>query len=240
MMRQILVGLWAVLTVPLVTATFVSPAYAADPAEEDEYNFSWLDPDKKVYVLQNRKYQKAKKLALFVQGGANLSNPYRSELMGIPRASYWFTEQFGVEAFFSLVDSAENDNFNALENVSASALPFVRKTKSYFGALFTWTPWYAKINMFNKILYFDWFIFAGGGQMGTAINLNNRAGLAANFRDDTHFAAYFGTGQTFYVTRHFLVRWDLIGAAFKAAGADNRSESTRTNYDFALGVGYLF
>src|SRR4051812_15514010 len=61
--------------------------------EEDEYNFSWLDPDKKVYVLQNRKYRKTGRLAISLAGGLNLSNPYRTEYELVPRADYWFSEQ---------------------------------------------------------------------------------------------------------------------------------------------------
>ena len=35
--------------------------------ESSTYDFSWLDPDKEVYVLQNRKFRK--KRSLFVSGG---------------------------------------------------------------------------------------------------------------------------------------------------------------------------
>ena len=43
-----------------------------------EYDFSWLDPDKKIYVIQNRKYLKAKRALVSVLGGLGLSNPYRT------------------------------------------------------------------------------------------------------------------------------------------------------------------
>ena len=42
-------------------------------SDDDEFNFSWLDPDKKVYVLQNRKYRKKNRFAIFLTGGLNLS-----------------------------------------------------------------------------------------------------------------------------------------------------------------------
>ena len=38
---------------------FIALTTLAQAADDDEYNFSWLDPDKKIYVLQNRKYRKA-------------------------------------------------------------------------------------------------------------------------------------------------------------------------------------
>ena len=38
-------------------------------AEGDTYSFSWLDPDKEVFVLQNRKYRKKGRLHLNAGGG---------------------------------------------------------------------------------------------------------------------------------------------------------------------------
>ena len=39
--------------------TGLARADASPNSSDEEYNFKWLDPDKKVYVLQNRKYRKA-------------------------------------------------------------------------------------------------------------------------------------------------------------------------------------
>ena len=40
-----------------------APAASGDGSNsDDEYNFNWLDPEKKIYVLQNRKYLKANRL----------------------------------------------------------------------------------------------------------------------------------------------------------------------------------
>lgn len=208
-------------------------------AEDEEYNFSWLDPDKKVYVLQNRKYRKASRFAIFLQGGLNLSNPYRTEYFGMPRASYWFTEQFGVEVFYAAATNSDNTTLTALKNVGPSVLPYVREIRSFYGALATWTPWYSKLNFFNKILYFDWFFNLGLGQVNTALDQNVRVGQASNFKTETQFALYYGTGMDFYINRNFLVRLDLVGMMFNAEGADRKSRTT-FNYDFAAGIGYLF
>src|SRR3954465_6960282 len=47
------------------------PARTVDPAPQadDEYSFNWLDPDKKIYVLQNRRYLKAERAELSVLVG---------------------------------------------------------------------------------------------------------------------------------------------------------------------------
>lgn len=212
---------------------------ANSPSSDDEYNFSWLDPDKKVYVLQNRKYRKKGHLAVFASGGIDLSNPYRTEYEFLPRVDYWFTEQFGLEAFFSYVGNYDNQTLTALKNASPTALPYVRETRSFFGGALTWTPWYAKLNFFNKILYFDWYVLAGLGQISSAVDQNTRADKAPNFRIDTNIGFFYGTGHQYYVTRNFLVRLDLLGMTFQAAGADNQLRST-SSFQFSAGLGWLF
>ncbi len=52
-------GNWVLGLVVIVIAALwlgvvaVRTSAAAEPASEDSYDFSWLDPDKKIYVLQN-------------------------------------------------------------------------------------------------------------------------------------------------------------------------------------------
>lgn len=212
---------------------------ASEDTSDDEYNFSWLDPDKKVYVLQNRKYRKKGHVGIFAAGGMNLNNPYRTEWLGVPRAAYWFSEQFGFEVFYAYVNNSDNATMTSLKTAS-DTLPFVRENQGYYGGLLTWTPWYAKINFFNKILYFDWFLDLGMGQVTTALDLNTKSYNPPNLKTENIMAYYFGTGQNFFVTRDFSVRWDLIGMAYNATALDGRTTRLFTNFDFTLGVGYLF
>lgn len=217
-----------------------SAAAAAESSNDNEYNFSWLDPDKKIYVLQNRKFRKAQRVALFLSGGKNLSNAYRTEYVFIPRISYWFSEQFGVEALYAALSNSDNSNLTGLRNASPTALPFVRETRSYMAGLVTWTPWYSKLNFFNKILYFDWFLNGGLGQVNTAVNTQRNANGAPTFNLENLTAGFFGTGMNFFLSKNFSVRLDLIGMLYSATGADNTTTFTSTNYDFTAGIGYMF
>jgi hypothetical protein len=76
----------------------ISTSYAAD---DDDYNFSWLDPDKKIYVLQNRRYRKANSADIFLMGGLSLGDTYRTVYQVQPRLGYWFNEEMGLEVFYS-------------------------------------------------------------------------------------------------------------------------------------------
>ncbi|NDD91711.1 hypothetical protein EBZ37_06465, partial [bacterium] len=140
----------------------------AEASESETYNFSWLDPEKKIYVLQNRKYTKANRPMLSVMGGIGWSNPYRSVRSVEPRLSYFFNESFGFEVFYSRLSNSANTTFEALEAATAGAsLPLLREIRGQMGGLLHWVPWYAKINVFNNILYFDWGFEFGAGQLQT-------------------------------------------------------------------------
>ena len=236
-----------VVNMPEVTADTngsVAPekfsATAKNSDGDDEYNFSWLDPEKKVYVLQNRKYRKAGHAGIFLGGAMNLSGPFKTHYMGVPRLGYWFTENMGVELFYALGSNQDTSTLASLRKVSASALPFVREVRSYFGAVFSWVPWYAKLNFFNKILYLDWALNAGVGRVNTAFDQNNRATSAPNYLNESFTGLFLGTSQNYFVSRNWSVRLDLISYMYNAKGADNESTNTYKNFDFGVGVGYLF
>jgi len=232
-----------VLLIAVFALTLARPKLAHaqnEPSGEDEYNFSWLDTDKKVFVLQNRKYKKAQRFAGFLAGGVNLSNPYKTEYVLIPRLAYWFTEQFGVEALYATLTNSDNSNLTGLKKASPTALPFIREHRSYFAALGTWTPWYSKINFFNRILYFDWFLNGGIGSVNTAVDTNRRADSASVYKEESLTAGFFGTGMNFFINKNFSVRLDFVGMMYQATGADNVTEFTKVNFDFTAGVGYLF
>ncbi|MGE4232952.1 MAG: outer membrane beta-barrel domain-containing protein [Bacteriovoracia bacterium] len=212
-------------------------AFNAYAETEDEYNFSWVDPDKKIYVIQNRKFTKAGHVGLFVSGALNLSNPFKMAYAGIPRAAYWISEAIGIEVFYAKEVNFDNDTLKSLRTVNSTALPFVREHRSYYGALLSWSPWYGKVNFFNLIVYYDWFINAGGGQLQTALDINRSAYSPSNFQEETIPAVFFGTGYQFYLNNNFLLRLDLMGMGYSAKGADNTTERIYTNWNFAAGLG---
>lgn len=240
-MRQSLRTVQSIIVLGLVSFTFIASASdLRDSDDSEEYNFSWLDPDKKVYVLQNRKYRKANRLAVFASAGNNLSNPFKTEYIGSVRGAFWLTEQFGIEGFFSFLTNSDNSTLKALKNVNSTALPFIRENRSYFGGVLSYTPWYAKLNFFNKILYLDWYFNLGLGQLSTAVDRNRLATGTSSYRFEDLMTVFFGVGQNFYVTKNILVRLDLVGMGYRATGADDVTEYTFTNFDFTAGVGFLF
>jgi outer membrane beta-barrel protein len=221
----------------------ISSAYASD--DDDNYNFSWLDPDKKIYVLQNRKFQKAEKVQIFALGGIGLGETYRTAYQFNPRMAYWFNEDFGLEGFYNVRWNAQNNAYKALIQASGSGTtPLIREVNNEVGILLNWAPWYAKINVFNTVLYFDWYFSFGVGSMDTEIGprTSNDPVYGPQWHNETLFAGYLGTGQLFHLSDTFTFRLDLLGHFYSApiygglAGAPN-DKSIFSSFSFNTGIG---
>ena len=229
----------------LLSFQMVSSAYASD---DDDYNFSWLDPDKKIYVLQNRKFRKAGHAQISLMGGTSLGETYRTVYQVQPRIGTWFSEEFGIEGFYSARFNSVNNAYRALDNaINTSGVtksPYIREIKSEIGVLLNWAPWYAKINVFNTILYFDWYFSLGAGTMQTQIGPKTIDDPVAgsSWKSESLFAFYAGTGQMFHISEHFFGRLDVLGRFYSASvfgGAPGApTDSTLfSNFTFSLGVG---
>jgi outer membrane beta-barrel protein len=226
-------------TAPAAPSTDRVPA-SAEPIQDEnsEYNFSWLDPEKKIYVLQNRKYTKTGHVFLNLLGGPGFSNSYRTVWNLDPRIDYYFSESFGIEAFYTQTFNSPNNTFAALQTTSPTTLPIVREINNELGFMAQWVPWYAKINFFNNILYFDWYFQAGAGQLGTTIS---GAGTSNAFaaQNQSLFALYAGTGHLYHLNENWQVRVDFTGAYYRAPLQGNVGSSTWfSNYNFEVGLGY--
>lgn len=209
----------------------------SDP--DSGYSFRWLDPDKKIYVLQNRKFLKADRPLVSLMGGVGVSNTYRSTKNLDPRVAYYWSEAFGVEAFFTVTSNSENNAYQALKNASPAALPVVREIRSQLGVLLHWAPWYAKINLFNQILYFDWYFTGGVGSVRSELDTNSISGNPPNFVGDDRFAFFVGTGHQYHLSQSWIARLDFMGAFYRAPLFGTSGENSWfSNYNFNLGIGY--
>lgn len=226
----------AVLALSLICWAFVFKI--AEAKDDDEVDFSWLDQDKRIYVLQNRKYRNDQRFGLYASGAMTLNDPFRNGYGGIVRASYSFTDQLGLETFFGFFGHVDSTTLSAVKSRS-STLPYVREVRSYFAGVGSWTPFYGKFNFFNKIIYFDWFFNAGIGYIQTANDINTVSGASPQWNKDNRFGIFFGTGQKYFLNKNLLIRWDILGMNYGATGADGGSRRF-TQADFAIGLGYLF
>ncbi|MBL7714731.1 MAG: outer membrane beta-barrel domain-containing protein [Bdellovibrionales bacterium] len=225
------------LLIPALFFAAITPAWAergADRGADNEFNFSWLDTDKKIYVLQNRRYLKANHILLSGMLGVGMSNPYRDVLGFDPRIAYYWSEAFGIEVFYSIFSNSPNATSKALSQTIPNASPVTRDLKSQLGGLLHWAPWYAKINVFNQILYFDWYFTAGLGQM----TMSTRPSSGATFTE-TPIAFLLGTGHQYHVSQDWVVRLDLTSSIYSGKILGNSGENAFfSNFNFVAGLGY--
>lgn len=208
-------------------------------SKNDEYNFSWLDPEKKIYVLQNRKYVKTGHPIVSVMGGGSMSNPYRNILSVDGRFAYYMSEWLGVEVFYTNFLSAPNTTIQALAIASPNALPSVREIRSQMGGMIHFVPWYAKINVFNSILYFDWYFGAGLASLSSFVDTNTVASSPANFVQQTLPGLCLSTGNEYYLSQSFIFRWDVMGTFYSAPiNQLTGRTSIFSNVNFAMGLGW--
>lgn len=229
-------------------ALFSAPCYAIpseDPSvdsERDDYDFSWLDPDKKIYVVQNRKFTKAQHLELSTSYGVGMGETYRTQRQWNVRGTFYFSEHWGVSGFWFNNYNYENDTFAQLQNVS-SVVPAVRDTNQYFGGSIMWLPFYGKVNLFNKIFYIDWHFEVGVGSAHTEIDLNTRSNGNAIINADNFGSFHWGSGWKFFINRHWGARLDFLSTYYKAPnglrGVVTGSEDNNyDNYYLTLGVSF--
>lgn len=214
-------------------------ASSSSASSDDEYNFNWLDPEKKIYVLQNRRYLKAHRALLSLMIGPGLSNPYRNTFNVDPRVAYYFNEQWGIEGFYTVSFNTPNEAVQALADATPTTLSVAHEVRGEGGALVHWVPWYAKLNFFNKILYFDWYLEGGGGEVNwSAFGTGTSTAAAQVIGSLGRPAAFAGTGMQFHLNENLAVRLDFMGAYFTAPIEGVTGDTSWfSNYNFGIGLG---
>ncbi|MBI3534865.1 MAG: outer membrane beta-barrel domain-containing protein [Deltaproteobacteria bacterium] len=228
---MVLVCLW-------FTLLAISWANAQENAGDEEFSFNWLDPDKKISVLQNRKYLKSDRPFLSIMGGPGISNAYRKTFDVTTAFAYYPKDIWGIEVFYTLFSNQENNTFENLKKFAPTAFPVVREVRAQFGLLLHYVPWYAKLNVFNQILYFDWYFSGGAGGIHTALDTRTSTAGSSSFQNQDFFSFFLGTGHQYYLTKSLSFRIDLTSAFYRAPSFGNSGDNTWfSNLSFGFGFG---
>lgn len=227
------------------------------PNQESVTNFKWPSNYNTLMVVQNRKFIKRDRLYVNAGGGVGIANAFQNVQNFQFRGGYFFTEQLGLEALYGKHFAHENDTAKIIR--SQGTVPFYRSTQSYYGGLVLWTPFYSKMNAFNKILYYDPILGLGI----TRINeKNNKKQLTSKneqsdsdsysdgsndiqnqgMQTDNHVALAWDLGMKFYYSQNFNVRLSILGQHYQAPRVNGRGNeggrSIFSTYDVALLLGY--
>jgi len=225
----------------LLLILLVGKTYAA---EKDLYNFLWLDPDKKVYVLQNKVYKRDKTVYFSAGYLKGLSSKYQKTSGFKLKGGFYFTEEWAFELFYNSYANSNNDTYETLMKIN-TVEPFVRRLNSSYGALGLWTPFYGKINTFNRIYYFDWSFGLGAAK----VNAESNAQTAGNsnvqnaYTKESYTGGIGKTELRFHITRNVHTAIEYQNTFFKAAGpvrAGSSVKSWQSYGDLILSVGFSF
>lgn len=217
-------------------------------SEKSVYEFSWLDKDKEVYVLQNRKFRKVSTFYLGATFGKSLSGAFVDRYTGSLYGGFFFTENWGLELSYNKASNTKNATHDAVN--TAGAVAFYREIDTDMTAHIVWSPFYSKINTFNKIVYYDWLFGAGVSSITTNDNRNefNKNSVDKDTLTSESSIAYsWFTGFRFFINENWSSRVDFKGTHSNADRAiDNNAsgfdlkKSWFHYYDFKLGINYTF
>lgn len=210
--------------------------------EEDLYDFLWLDPDKSVYVLQNKIYPKDKTFYADIGYLAmNLSSTFQETAGAQVKGGYFFNEEMAIELNYMKYTNSDNSALDGVKSVAGLA-PFVRRPLSSTSVFFIWSPFYGKINTFNKIYYFDWSFGVGTGSYTMESNLET-----AELKDQDTFdreeytPLQFKTTVKFHLNKNIHLGVEFLNTNFQANTPKNPdSKSWDLNNDVIFSIGASF
>lgn len=215
-------------------------------SEKSVYEFSWLDKDKEIYFLQNRRFRKVGKVYVGADGVKTISGAFVDSYGGTLRGGYFFREDWGIEGVFGKSSGTKNDTAKGVEDQQAKA--FYRKVDSYIGAMAMWSPFYSKINTFNKVFYYDWMFGLGIASVKLLDNRNEFNSVSnSSLTSSSALGAIWNTGLRIYVNDHWSLRVDFTGlyvkpnkSNIKDNGNTVTTSSLFSNYDLGFGLNYAF
>ena len=213
--------------------------------EKSLYDFLWLDPDKKVYVLQNKLYKKEHTFYADIGYLANFTSKFQ-ETQGFSfKTGFYVHEEWGLELFYNQYSNRDNDDWRNVRSING-ADPFVRRFNSSYGAMAIWSPFYGKINTFNQIFYFDWSFGLGIAKIDAESNRStvDDTNLKSKYNKERYNAAVWKTNFKFHMTENVHLGVEWMQHHYKAKGPDRNgkkaSESFKTNQDLIISVGFSF
>ena len=114
-------------------------------------------------------------------GGITTSGAFVDSTVIQGRAGYFFREEWGFELVYSMNNGDENATAKSVRSEgTAGSIPFRRIVDNYMGGMILWSPFYAKINTFNQIIYVDWIIGLGVAKLEET---NNQVEFLTNNND---------------------------------------------------------
>jgi outer membrane beta-barrel protein len=213
---------------------------------KDFYEFKWLDPEKKVFVLQDKLYENQKKFYINLGYGFQDLSQFQDTTNFHLALGYYFKEEWGVEVFTNIYRNKNNNAYEAVQNPQSGTpvLPFILRTKSIYGLMAIYSPFYAKLNTYNLIYYIDWSFGLGGAQVNGEDNYADfSAGnttLQRGYESVSKTAITAKTQVAFHISDLWSFNIDFYNYWVKARQPNGGSEKYIRFHDWIFSLGMTF
>lgn len=189
----------------------IEKSEAQEPARPLTYSeLGSLAPFSEVSVLQKRFLPKTGRIQLFGGLSTITNDPFFLSVAGVGKASYFFTEAWGVELNYFGISTSNRKATDELKQIQGVKTDNLIQAKSFLGLDVVYTPIYGKMTFFNEqIIPFDLYFSVGYGSTKTQ---SENAGTI-----------HLATGQTFALSKQVALRWDFSWNFFSAKGVDEQT-----------------
>lgn len=217
-------------------------AKLAKSAEDSLYDFLWLDPDKSVYVLQHKVYEKKNSFYFDISLLSNGNSEFQKSTGFTSNLGYFFLEEWGLELGYSSYQNSDNAAYLNVTQINGSE-PFVRRATNLINLNIIWSPFYGKINTFNKIIYFDLSFGAGVGKINMESNIQTviDPSLKTIYSKEDYIGVTLKSDLKVYINKRFHVQVGVQDTVYSAPGPrDINVNVMRHNIDMFVGLGISF
>lgn len=197
----------------------------------------WRPNVDELEVLQNRRYEKAKKVELAVHYGIYQGKDYVNSRSTGASVTYNFTNELFTELSHHRISNQDSEFLNSVRNRFGFTPDFNReRSQTVLSA--GWAPIYAKFSLLGKkISHFETYLAPGIGLTQTTAS---------------RLSGHFTVGQKFYLTEHliFCLEWRISqytdritttqGASSRANGGPGYVDQKETTHNIIFGLGWMF
>jgi outer membrane beta-barrel protein len=177
----------------------------------------WSSKDTDFSVVQNRLFSKEGRFALTANYGGFVNDAWsEGPSMGVG-LNYFLSERYGLELSFLRSNSQDSKATESLKTNQDGA-PNHGKIKSFYGAAFSWVPFYAKMSVMDAtIVYFDMAVSFGAGVTEYEQQLEEGPSLKSAP------SVTLDISQHFFLNKWFALRFDYKNRWFQEEVTQYRS-----------------
>ncbi len=226
------------ILIPLYLLTSI--AYAG---VKDVYEFKWLDPKKKVFVLQNKIHRNKGHSNVALGFGESLLSDFQDTMAIHLMVDYYFDEEWGLEFFYTSYSNSNNSSYDAVQaDTAGSVIPHIVRFNSIYGLNLMFSPFYGKINTFNTIFYVDWNFGVGLAMADSEDNDTSFDNKLANdfFESSSRVGASAKTQVRWHLSEAIKIQLDYIFYFTRLPEPNSTGLAVKRSRDFIISLGYKF